>query len=248
MKNKKKNILILGASSDIGLSLLQKINYNEYFVGAHCNSSFKRLSNNVKKNKGITIFTKNLSSQLNCHNLVDQFIKKAGKIDVLVQLTGNIDKSISWEKLKSKNLNNDININLNSTIYVSQKVFTNMKKRNSGKFIFTSTGSTNHGGNSSTLGYALSKAGIELFSKTLAKEGGKYNITSNSIAPGFISTRFHTKKLKKNKKSMKERANLNILKRAGSVEDVSNLIYFLISNKSDFITGENIPITGGDWL
>lgn len=250
---KKKNILILGASSDIGLKLLEKINFKKYNIGAHCNKNFKSLIEFKKKNiylnkDNFQIIKKNLSNQKNCHDLVRKFIKIFKKIDILVQLTGSLCRSVNWKKIKAKHLTNDININLNSTIFVCQKVFLNMKKNKKGKFILTSTGSTNYGGSANSLGYGISKAGLELFSKLLAKSGGKYNITSNTISPGFIKTKFHKIKTKNFNKFVKDRSNFNILKRPGSTDDVSNLIYFLISEKSNFITGENIPITGGDWL
>ena len=84
--------------------------------------------------------------------------------------------------------------------------------------------------------------------KILAKEGGKNKIYVNCIAPGFILTRLHTKKLKKTKKQIKKRKRLNVLNESGRPSEITNLIEYLISDNTKFITGEIIRVDGGDWL
>ena len=246
----KKKFLILGASSDIGLALLKQLNAEEYMIGAHCFKGEKRIINFIKKEKlksTLKIFKKNLNTQKNCHSLVDNFYKWSKGIDALIQLTGNVSKPIAWEELKQKDFNRDIQINLGSALFVSQKVFKLMKK-NGGKIILMSTGSAKHGGGSTTLAYGLGKAGIESLTKGIARFGAVYNIMSNALAPGFIETRFHTEKLGRTPSQIKERIKLSKLKRSGKPEEIAFLIKTLISEKVNYITGEIISISGGDWI
>ena len=94
MKNKiniDKKILLLGASSDMGLALLDRLDLTHFTLGAHCYKGEKRIINWIKpKDKKIKfkIMKKNLKDQKNCYALVDEFIKWSGGIDILVQLNG----------------------------------------------------------------------------------------------------------------------------------------------------------------
>ena len=245
MPKGKKNILILVGSSDIGISLIQRLDIKNYKIGAHCYKGKSRLSKYKDK---VVIIKKNLNTKKKCFQLVNEFKKKVGPPDILINLIGEIGQTSDWQKITEKDIENLTKINLNSAIFTSQKIFELMKKNKHGKFIFMSTGSVGKRPSSNSLVYGLAKASIENFSKFLAKEGGKFNIISNCISPGFIKTRLHTRKLRKNAKQIKLRSSMNVLKRAGRSEEVAHLMIYLISDKSNFITGENIPITGGDWL
>lgn len=244
-----KNILILGASSDIGLSLLNQLTLDQgYKIGVHCNSGSRRLQNYEKNFQGkVKIFSKNLKRKKDCENLVKNYMDWAKSIDILVQLNGNISSNQNWKFLNEKNWNDDLDINLSAPFFISQIVFKKMQKKG-GKIIFTSTSSANKGGSQNSIGYGVAKSGLISLTKTLAKDGGKFKILVNCIAPGFILTRLHSKKLNKNKSEINKRKKLNVLNQTGDPKDVSNLIEFLISDKNKFITGEVIRIDGGDWL
>ena len=246
----KKKMLILGASSDMGLALIEELNLKNYIIGAHCNKGKKRLTNFFKKKKAskdFKIIQKNLYNQKSCKDLVNQFIKWSKGIDILVQLTGNVSSVTPWENLKEKDWNNDIAINLGSPFFVSQTIFKYMKK-NGGKIVLMSTASAKHGGGNTTMAYGVSKAGVEALTKGMAREGAKYNILVNAIAPGLINTRFHKDKLGRNKAEMKKRANLSKLKRIGSPKEIAKLINLLISETSSYTTGEILTVSGGDWI
>lgn len=243
-----KKILILGASSDIGLSLLNNLKYKNYKIGAHCNSSFKRLNNAVNsKFHNIKIFKKNLRTEKDCRNLVSDYLNWSKGVDILIQLNGTVSKNKYWEQLGEKDWKNDIAVNLTAPFFTSQLVFKKMKKTG-GKIIFTSTSSADKGGGRNSISYGVAKAGLMSLTKTMAREGGKFNILVNCIAPGFILTRLHTKKLKKNKKDINDRKKYNVLNQIGKPDQVSSLISYLISDDAKFITGEIIRVDGGDWL
>ena len=112
----------------------------------------------------------------------------------MVQLNGNISSVVYWDQLKEQDWRKDIAINLGAPFFVAQRVFGHMKKKG-GKVILMSTASAKHGGGSNTMGYGIAKAGVEALTKGMAREGGKYNILVNAIAPGLIKTRFHKEKV-----------------------------------------------------
>ena len=100
-----KNILILGASSDIGLSLLSQLTIDKgYKIGVHCNSGSRRLQNYEKNFQGkVKIFSKNLKRKKNFENLVKNYLDWSKSIDILVQLNGNISSKQNWKSLNEKN-------------------------------------------------------------------------------------------------------------------------------------------------
>ena len=137
--------------------------------------------------------------------------------------------------------------NLGAPFFVSQAVFRYMKK-NGGKVILMSTASAKHGGGRTTMAYGISKAGVEALTKGLAREGATHNILVNAIAPGLIRTRFHKEKLGRNDSDMNKRSKLSKLKRIGSPREIAKLINLLISDESNYMTGEVLSVSGADWI
>ena len=116
-----------------------------------------------------------------------------------------------------------------------------MMKQKSGRIINISS-VVGVSGNAGQTNYSASKAGIIGFTKSLAKEVGSRNILVNAVAPGFIETQM-TENLKE---EMKQEISKTIpLKRMGKAEDVANVVKFLASPDSSYITGQVINIDGG---
>jgi 3-oxoacyl-[acyl-carrier protein] reductase len=100
-------------------------------------------------------------------------------------------------------------------------------------------------GNASQIAYAASKAGMIGFTKSYAKELASRNVRCNAICPGFITTDMTDALDEKVKEAY---ANSIPLKRMGGAEEVSNLVSFLLSKASSYITGETIKIDGGLYI
>jgi len=241
------NILILGASSDIGIKLLETLKDKDYKIGAHCYKNDIKLKKFKKKFHSFKIFKQNLSSQKDSLKLFRSYMKWSKKIDVLVHLSGNVSKIKNWENLPEKNLMDDYKLNFSSIFFLVQKIFNSMKKKG-GKILLTSTSSAIHGGGEDSFGYGLAKLNLLYLSKALARFGGKYNIISNCINPGYIDTKFHTKVMKRSRKDLNIRKTKNKLGRAGSPKEVAEFILFLISRKTNYYTGQDFNIDGGDWI
>ncbi len=243
---KNKKILIAGASSDLAVDLNEKL-YNEgAIIGFHYNrneQSLSRFPDSARTRK----FQKNLDISASCRSLVDEFVDWAGNIDILIQLCGDINRPAHWENLTEEDWRYDLSINLVMPFFLAQRAIYYMKDTG-GRILLTSTASAVHGGGSTSLAYGTAKAGIECIVKRLAKDCAKSDITVNAIAPGFVITKFHTEKLKKTREQLRQRTELIPLKRAGTTREVAEAIMFLISEKASYITGQNIAVSGGDWL
>lgn len=248
----RRNVLIAGASSDIGLALLNRLALDGWNVGAHCFKGCARLDSAISglpEHEGDSrVFRGQLSAQHDCHHLVDDFVSWAGRIDALVQLTGNVSKPCHWEALDEHDWQEDISINLSIPFFLAQRACAYMKKSGGGRVVLMSTASAAHGGGQDTLAYGVAKAGVECLAKGLARSGAPDNILVNALAPGLIATRFHHDRLGRDAEALQRRAALVPLKRAGQPEDVAGMIEFLLSSGGGFITGEVIAISGGDWL
>ena len=144
-------------------------------------------------------------------------------------------------RMKPEDFKNVIDVNLIGTFNVTKNVIPYMMKKREGKIINISS-VVGISGNAGQTNYSSSKAGIIGFTKSLAKEVGSRNILVNAVAPGFIKTQM-TDILKEEVKN--EISNKIPLKRMGTPKDVANVVKFLASEDSSYITGQVINIDGG---
>jgi len=171
-------------------------------------------------------------------SVIDETINQFGRIDFLINNAGiHNDKVVS--KMKHDEWNSVIGTNLNGTFNFSKAVLPIMKKQKFGRIINISSFAAFRG-ISGASNYVASKAGIIGFSKSLAKEVAKDNITVNVIAPGYFDIGIFY--------DIPEKIRKNILqnipaKRLGNPEEISELIKILIS--SDYLTGQVFTLDGG---
>ncbi len=173
-------------------------------------------------------------------NMVKEVVNEFGRIDVLVNNAG-ITKDMLIMRMKREDFESVIDVNLVGTFNVTKNVVPYMMKQRDGRIINLSS-VVGISGNAGQTNYSASKAGIIGFTKSLAKEVGSRNILVNAVAPGFIATRM-TDVLKD---EVKEEISKTIpLKRMGTPQDVANVVKFLASEDSSYITGQVINIDGG---
>ena len=167
-------------------------------------------------------------------------IERFGQIDVLVNNAG-ITKDMLLMRMKKEDFEQVIDTNLVGTFNVTKNVVPYMMKARSGRIINISS-VVGISGNAGQTNYSASKAGIIGFTKSLAKEIASRNILVNAVAPGFIETNM-TDVLKDD---VKQEIAKNIpLKRMGTTQDVANVVKFLASDDSSYITGQVINVDGG---
>lgn len=181
-----------------------------------------------------------VSSFEDSERMVKDIIEEFNHIDILVNNAG-ITKDMLLMRMKKEDFESVIGVNLVGTFNITKNVIPYMMKNRSGRIINVSS-VVGISGNAGQTNYSASKAGIIGFTKSLAKEVGSRNILVNAVAPGFIETQM-TDVLKE---EVKEEISKNIpLKRMGTVEDVANVVKFLASKDSSYITGQVINIDGG---
>lgn len=181
-----------------------------------------------------------VSSFEDSERMVEEIIEEFNHIDILVNNAG-ITKDMLLMRMKKEDFESVIGVNLVGTFNITKNVIPYMMKNRSGRIINVSS-VVGISGNAGQTNYSASKAGIIGFTKSLAKEVGSRNILVNAVAPGFIETQM-TDVLKE---EVKEEISKNIpLKRMGTVEDVANVVKFLASKDSSYITGQVINIDGG---
>jgi 3-oxoacyl-[acyl-carrier protein] reductase len=185
-------------------------------------------------------FQADISKKEQVDDMVKKILNFFSKIDILVNNAG-MTKDNLLVTMKQDEWENVINTNLFGVYNCSKAVLRPMIKQRSGKIINISS-IVGLIGNPGQTNYAAAKAGIIGFSKALAKEIASRNIYVNVIAPGFIETQM-TQELNNN---VKENLLRKIpLGRFGKPEDVAELVIFLASEKSNYITGQVFVIDGG---
>ena len=175
-----------------------------------------------------------------CKEIVDKTVERFKSIDILVNNAG-IARDMLVIQMDDNAWNEVIGTNLSGAFYTSREAAKYMLKARSGKIINISS-VIGKMGNAGQTNYAAAKAGIIGITKSMAKEFASRKICVNAIAPGFIQTDM-TGVLPED--TVKNIMNITPLKRLGNAEDVANLVAFLSSDLSDYITGEVIAVDGG---
>lgn len=238
----KKVALVTGASRGIGKAIAVELAKNKVNVVINYNKDEKgaaKVAEEIKKLGVEVIAVKaDVSNFDECAAMIEAVRKRFGFLDILVNNAGALsDKSL--KNMTKEQWNLVLRINLDGTFNVTKNALPLI--RENGRIINISS-IVGISGNFGQTNYAASKAGVMGFTKSLAKELGKHRITVNAVAPGFIDT-----EMTKNIPFIRKKIMMAMIPvgRAGLPEDVANLVAFLASDKSGYITGEIICIDGG---
>ena len=188
----------------------------------------------------VTGFAADVTKPEDVRTMVDEVLKKFGKIDVLINNAG-ITADASFLKMTHEQFDRVIDVNLKGVFNCTKEVAPSMIQGGKGKIINASSVVGLYG-NFGQTNYAASKFGVIGMTKTWAKELGRKNINVNAVAPGFILTEMTMKMPQNVLDMMKEKSPLN---RLGTPEDVANVFLFLASDESDFVHGAVISVDGG---
>jgi 3-oxoacyl-[acyl-carrier protein] reductase len=169
--------------------------------------------------------------------------KEFEKVEILVNNAG-ITKDGLLMRMREEDWDAVININLKGTFLCSKEAVRLMSKQRYGRIINIAS-IVAFMGNPGQANYSASKAGIVGLTKTVAKEYAGRGITSNAVAPGFITTAM-TDALPENVKT--EMMKSIPMSRFGTVDDVANAVAFFAANESGYITGQVIHVNGGMYM
>jgi len=174
--------------------------------------------------------------------MVEGIIRREGKIDVLMYVAG-VGRSAAFTETDERLWAWTLDINVTGAYRVARAVVPHMIKRRRGKLIFMA--STNSWDAEAELApYNVSKAGVFLLAKTLARELGPYGIRSNAIGPGLIRTRL-TRPMLNDPKFMRKYQHLIPAGRIGEPEDIAGPAAFLASSDADYVNGVLLFVDGG---
>ena len=233
---KNGNVFISGASKGIGKTIAYNFAKNNYTVVGTSRQEFEfdnKLENLIPIKLDVT-------SRDDIKACFDDLNDRGLLPNILINNAG-ITSDQLFLRMKDSDWDNVIDTNLNGVFNLSKIFIKNMVKNRNGRIINISSISGLMG-NPGQVNYSSSKAALNGFTKSLAKELGSRNITVNSVAPGFIETDMTS--------FLDETAKKNVietipLKRLGRPEDVAELVLFLASEEASYITGQTISIDGG---
>ena len=238
-----KTALITGGSRGIGSAIALALGKNFHVIVGFTKSEDK--ANDVVKEiiaaggsaSTVQIDISNAESVDNAFSTVE---KEYNSVDVLINNAGVTQDNI-LPRMKESEWLDVIQTNLTGSFYTSQRAIKLMMKNKWGRIVFISS-VVGLSGNQGQANYAASKAGLIGLAKSISKEMGSRNITSNVVAPGYIETDMTSFLDDENKENIIEQLSI---KRIGKPEDISNVVSFLCSEESEYITGQVIPVDGG---
>jgi 3-oxoacyl-[acyl-carrier protein] reductase len=184
--------------------------------------------------------TTDISSSKSIELLFEIAIKEFETIHVFVNCAG-ICPVATIEDIGEAEWDNVLAINLKGAYLCSREALRIMKPQKYGKIINVSSIAGRIGGIATGINYSTSKGALISMTMTMAKAAGPYNINVNNVAPGFINTNM-------TKNFTHFNTDTIPLRRIGTPEDVANVIQFLASDKSSYITGSTIDINGGVYM
>ena len=233
-----KIVLVTGASRGIGLEAAKYFSKEGYKVIGTSRGDFN-LGELIGDDNAIS-GQLDLMSKESIKNLFADLKSKDLLPAVLVNNAG-ITKDQLFLRMKDEDWDDVIETNLNGLFRVTKAFIKPMVKNKFGRVINISS-VAGLMGNSGQVNYSSSKSAMVGFSRSLAKELGSRNITSNVVAPGFIETDMTT--FLNDDEKVEVSKNIP-MKRFGTVEDVAKCILFLASDEANYITGQTISVDGG---
>ena len=232
----KKNIFISGASRGIGKSMAQHFAKSNFNVVGTSRNNFK-FDNDLENLFPIKL---DVTSRNDVKDCFDELKSKNLLPDILINNAG-ITADQLFLRMSDDDWDNVINTNLTGTFNLTKIFLKNMIKNKFGRIINISSISGLMG-NPGQVNYSSSKAALNGFTKSLAKEVGSRNITVNCVAPGFIDTDMTSYIGNNERNEILKQIPLN---KFGLPEDISKLVMFLMSDEASYITGQTISIDGG---
>ncbi|MBR1987968.1 MAG: SDR family oxidoreductase [Clostridia bacterium] len=238
-----KNIIITGASGGIGSEIARTLaGHNTRLIliyNRHLRDADK-LRDELSSRCEVSIFKCNLTDSKEISIVANQILNQYKTIDCLINCAG-VSLSQQIQDITDPDYAFIMDNNFKSCVMMTKFISKNMITNKSGKIINISSIWGKVGASMESL-YSASKGAINAFTLSLAKELGPSNITVNAVCPGLIDTSMNAEY---SHKDLQDIIDSTPISRIGKPKDIANLVAFLCSDESDFITGQIITVDGG---
>ncbi len=245
-----KTALVTGASSGIGAAaalVLAELGAR-VAIGYHNNKDGAESVRDTITSSGgdAAIFRADVSKADQIPPLVAEVTNTFGPIDILVNNAGSLLERLPIAKLTEERWDAVLDLNLKSAVLCSKAVAESMVERMTGTIVNVGSIAGRNGGGPGAGPYAVAKAGLVAFTKSLAKELAPSGIRVNCVSPGVIDTPFH--EVFSTPEMMSNFVKMIPLGRVGTPEECAKVIAFLASDAASYLVGETIEVNGGQLM
>ena len=240
IKMDKKLAIVTGAANGIGKAIAQRLTNQGCFVvlvDVDEQNGYEVEQELGKENSCFMMC--DITKEESIKSLYQSIVNEYSKVNILVNNAGIIRDNMIW-KMPVEDFDSVIEINLKGTWMMCKEAAKIMRQQNSGRIV--NIASRAWLGNRGQSNYSASKAGMVGLTRVLALELGKYNVLVNTVAPGLIDTPL-TQKLPT--QIIQQLIQAQPTKEMGKPEDVAIAVSFLVSEETQFITGQTIYVDGG---
>lgn len=234
-----KNVLIIGASGDIGLAIAKQLANDGFSLLLHFNKNndgFKNLRENVNEECILTEIKADLSHIDGIKYLLSQLVFP---VDAIIVASGKAHHSLFQDSLEDE-MDEMLTLHVKAPWMIVNHVLPHMINKKKGTIIFITSIWGNVGASNEVM-YSSVKGAQNSFVKALAKEAAMSGISVNAISPGFIDTKMNHYLSEEEKRVIVDHIPMN---RPGSPEEIAHTVCFLMDEKSNYIQGEIINING----
>jgi 3-oxoacyl-[acyl-carrier protein] reductase len=241
--------LVTGSGVGIGRCAAERLAAAGAFVGVHCNRSRTdaeaTLAGILSRGGCGCLLQADLSDPAQCDRLVDQMAAEAGRLDILANNAGSPVERARIEECSLDLWNRVLATNLTSVFLLTRRAIPHLRAGGHGAIVNNLSLSVQTGGANGAGAYAAAKGGLQVLTRTLARELAP-QVRTNAVMPGVIETRHHA--AFSTPERMAQYRKETPLGRNGTADEVASAIHFLVSDAARFINGAVIDINGGRFL
>lgn len=235
-----KNVLIIGASGDIGIAIAERLAMEGYQLLLHYNQQKKvidRLRTTLEKECILAIMQADLGGQTGMQKLLEELVYP---VDYIVFASGSAYYGI-FQETPEKTMDEMLSLHVKSPWMITRHLLPSMIRKKTGKIVFITSIWGDVGASYEVL-YSAVKGAQNSFVKALAKEVAPSGISINAVSPGFIDTKMNRHLIQEEKNAIISEIPMN---RAGTTDEIAHTVSFLLDRNSSYIQGEIIGVNGG---
>ncbi|HZD25236.1 MAG TPA: acetoacetyl-CoA reductase [Alphaproteobacteria bacterium] len=234
--------VVTGGTRGIGRGICEGLKDKGYTVAATYAGN-EAAAQRFSEETGLNAYRWDCSNFEACQQGVARIAEELGPVDVLINNAG-ITRDATILRMTWEDWQQVIDTNLGSCFNMSKAVFPGMRERRFGRIV--NIGSINgQSGQYGQVNYAAAKSGIHGFTKALALEGARYNITVNAVAPGYVDTDM----VAAVPETVLEKIVATIpVGRLGNADEIGRAVLFLVADEATFVTGSTISVNGGQHM